>query len=270
LEELLADREFAYRDQDFRRVKHLIGALAGIALSEGKREFVYSRLARLVRARRLRSIQAYLDLVESDGSEVDGFINALTTNLTSFFREAHHFSALREFALARKADEIRVWSAACSTGEEAYSIAIVLAELSGLRVSIVASDVDTTCLSRAASGVYPAASVASLPGEIVRRSFLQGARERRGFVRVRKALRESIQFRRLNLIDSAWNVGTCSVIFCRNVFIYFDRATQQRIVEQLWDTLEPGGLLMTGHAENLSYAQGFERVGTTIYRKRDR
>lgn len=264
--------EFEFSDRDFERVRRLIHGCAGISLSAAKRQMVYSRLARRLRALRLNRFDDYLDRVESgDGAEQEAFVNALTTNLTSFFREPHHFPVLAEHAQRAGRRDYTVWCAASSTGEEPYSIAITLIEALGADapVRILATDVDTSVLEKAAAGIYPADRVEKLEPERLRRFFLRGTGVHSGLVKVRPEPRRLITFRQINLLASDWPVrGPIDAIFCRNVMIYFDRATQHRILERFEPLLHPGGLLFAGHSESLHHAADLFRLrGKTVYER---
>ena len=265
-------REFHFSHKDFERIRRLIHARAGISLSDAKQDMVYSRLARRLRARGLTRFSDYLELLQrGDETEWEAFINALTTNLTSFFREAHHFPLLAEHAARhRKRHTFHVWSCACSTGEEAYSIAISLAETFGTltpAVSILASDVDTQVLLKAEEGVYPMERVERLGQSRVKRFFLRGTGTQSGLARVRPELRNLVSFRRLNLLDPVWPArGPFDAIFCRNVMIYFDKATQAAMLQRFAPLLRPDGLLFVGHSENLFHVSDTFRLrGKTVY-----
>ena len=262
---------FAFTPRDFARIRTLIYRQAGIALTESKQEMVYSRLARRLRAKGLSSFEEYLDGLENgrDSEEWEAFTNALTTNLTSFFREAHHFPMLAEHLQNTKAP-LSIWCSASSTGEEPYSIAMTACEAFGTLtppVSIVATDIDTNVLETAANGVYPIERIDKMAQERVKRFFQRGKGERSGLVRVRPELRQLITFKPLNLLASSWPVsGPFDVIFCRNVMIYFDKPTQSRILERFVPLLKPEGLLFAGHSENFMYASdAFRLRGKTVY-----
>jgi chemotaxis protein methyltransferase CheR len=267
-----AEREFAFSARDFERVRKLIYAHAGIALNESKSNMVYSRLARRLRALGLASFDAYLQRLESDaGGEREAFINSLTTNLTSFFRESHHFPVLAERIrqVARERD-VALWCAASSTGEEPYSIAITALEAlasAHARVRILASDIDTHVLAQAERGVYAAEAVSRLGEARLHRFFLRGAGAQEGKVRVRPEVRVLVTFQRINLLDPAWPIRQrFDAIFCRNVMIYFDKPTQRRILERFAPLLNPGGLLFTGHSENLAHVRDlYDSRGRTVY-----
>lgn len=266
-----ASKLFEFTARDFARVRELIYRQAGISLSESKQEMVYSRLARRLRARNMTSFEAYLDALErgGDSEEWQAFTNALTTNLTAFFREAHHFPVLAEHIRKAKAP-LSIWCAAASTGEEPYTIAMTVCEaFDSLNppVSIVATDIDTNVLDTAANGVYPVERVDKMPKERLRRFFQRGKGERSGLVRVRPELRQLITFKPLNLLGTSWPVsGPFDAIFCRNVMIYFDKPTQGRILERFVPLMKPDGLLFAGHSENFMYAShAFKLRGKTVY-----
>ncbi|MFT4099696.1 MAG: CheR family methyltransferase [Burkholderiaceae bacterium] len=268
-----ADREYAFSDADFEQVRGLIHEHAGIALADSKRDMVYSRLARRLRALGLDSFDVYLRrLAQPDSPEWQSFVNALTTNLTSFFREAHHFPILAEHLRARyQGRPLAIWCNAASTGEEPYSLAMTACEaFDTLRppVRILASDIDTNVLAAAQAGVYTQDRVDGMAPERLRRFFLRGQGANAAKVRVRRELVELIRFRRLNLLDPAWPIrGPLDAIFCRNVMIYFDKATQLRILERFHPLLRADGLLFAGHSESFPRsAHLFELQGKTVYR----
>lgn len=270
-------REFDYTAEDFERVRKMIHDRAGIALAAGKNEMAYSRLAKRLRALGLRAFRPYLALLADPGhAEWEHFINALTTNQTDFFREAHHFPALREHALEharnRPGVPLRVWSAAASTGEEPYSIAITLCEAFGRPdppARVLATDLDTTVLEHAREGIYAGDRVAQLDPVRLKRFFWRGTGTRDGQVRVRDEIRELVDFRALNLREHHWDVeGPFDAIFCRNVLIYFDKPTQRGVLERLAARLAPHGLYFAGHSESLLHAGDlFAPIGRTIYRR---
>jgi len=261
---------------DFQRARSLLSSIAGIALNDSKKMMVASRLAKRLRATGLDSFPAYLDRVEAESEEWPHFVNALTTNLTAFFREPYHFPILIEHVLkAREAAPSRpvtVWSAGCSTGQEPYSIAMALVEAFGTMappVRIVASDIDTDALACAARGTYPLAKLEGLEPERLKRFFQRGTGANEGFARVHPQLRELIDFKRVNLSEATWPVPeTIAAIFCRNVMIYFSRDTQATLVRRFAQRLAPDGLLFAGHSENLHYVAGdlYKACGRTVYR----
>lgn len=262
---------FDFTPRDFARVRTLIYRQAGISLSEAKREMVYSRLARRLRAKGMTSFEQYLDGLErgDDNAEWEAFTNALTTNLTSFFREAHHFPLLAEHMRKMKAP-LSIWCSAASTGEEPYSIAITMCEAFGTLtppVSIIATDIDTNVLETAANGVYPIERIEKMAQDRVKRFFQRGKGERSELVRVRPELRQLITFKPLNLLAPSWPVsGGFDVIFCRNVMIYFDKPTQSKILARFVPLMKPEGLLFAGHSENFMYASDSLKLrGKTVY-----
>jgi chemotaxis protein methyltransferase CheR len=266
------DREFLFTVQDFERVQKMIYARAGISLNKSKQDMVYSRLARRLRATGISNFKDYLALLGSDNEEEwEAFVNSLTTNLTSFFREPHHFPLLTEHALKQsKRHHINLWSSAASTGEEPYSMAMTLVDAFGSftpPVSIIASDVDTNVLAKAEAGVYPMERVEKLSTDIVKRFFLKGAGSQAGMVKVRPELQALIAFRQINLLDNDWPIrGPLDAIFCRNVMIYFDKDTQLRILERFAPLLQPDGLLFAGHSESFHNAgHVFTLRGKTVY-----
>ncbi len=266
-------RQFTFTDADFRRVCGLIHARAGIALGEHKREMVYSRLSRRLRARGLTSFDAYLAPLErdADAPEWEAFVNALTTNLTAFFREPHHFPLLAAH-VAALARPVSVWCAAASTGEEPYSIAMTLAETLGHHAGasrVHATDIDTQVLARAQAGVYPAERVSALDATRLRRFFLRGRGPEDGRVRVRPELARMVTFDVLNLRDPHWRLPVpFDIVFCRNVMIYFDKSMQAQILQRLARCLVPGGLLFAGHSENFTQlTREFQLRGQTVYQR---
>jgi chemotaxis protein methyltransferase CheR len=277
---VIETREFAYTRDDFERVRRYIHERAGIALAPGKSEMVYSRLAKRVRALGIGTFDAYLALLDDAAHpEWEHFVNALTTNQTDFFREAHHFPILAQHALSLFAQHaqplgrpVRVWSAASSTGEEPYTIAMTMCEAFGRfdpPVRILATDLDSKVLATGQDGVYPLERIAGVEPERVKRFFLKGKGAREGMVRVRDELRALVEFRPLNLRDTSWDVqGPFDAIFCRNVLIYFDKPTQRGVLERLAQRLAPDGLYFAGHSESLLHAADlFSPRGRTVYRK---
>ena len=250
-------KEFAFTHHDFERVRAMIRDCAGIALADGKHEMVYSRLARRLRATGLASFTDYLDQLERNAlqGEWQAFTNALTTNLTSFFREPHHFPILAEHARSRT--HLSVWCSASSTGEEPYSIAMTLCDVYRTLtppVTITATDIDTEVLGTAAQGIYPVERVQSLSSEQLRKYFLKGKGSQGGQVRVRPELRQLIDFRPLNLLGQDWSLKPpFDIIFCRNVMIYFDKPTQRQILSRFVQLMKPDALLFAGHSENFLY-----------------
>ena len=267
------DRDLAFSAADFERVRAMIRAKAGIDLGPAKQNMVYSRLQRRVRERGDASFAAYLDSLRGETDpEWQEFINCLTTNLTAFFREPHHFEMLaRHLPDWGKAGPVRLWSCAASTGEEPYSIAMTVAE-AGLppgRVQIEASDIDTRVLATAAEATYTLDAVRGLSDQRLRRFFLRGVGRHEGKVRVQPTLAGQVALRSFNLLSGTWPGQRYEAIFCRNVMIYFDRPTQRQVLERLCAVLRPGGLLFVGHSENFTEHRDLvELVGKTTYRLR--
>ncbi|MDB5805659.1 MAG: cheR36H [Betaproteobacteria bacterium] len=270
---IVVPNEFNMSSRDFERICQLIRRRAGIALNSSKRTMVYSRLARRLRATGKGSFEEYLDWLEGagGGAEWQDFVNALTTNLTSFFREAHHFPVLEEhLRKLRGRERINIWCCAASTGEEPYTIAISAMEAFASLdppVRIIATDIDTSVLDTARAGAYRDDAVAKLPPEILRKYFLRGSGANAGYVRVRPEVAAMVTFRPLNLLDPQWSLRTgFDAIFCRNVMIYFDKETQFAILRRFAPLLGPGGLLFVGHSENFSQARDiFHLLGKTVY-----
>ncbi|WP_456267410.1 chemotaxis protein CheR [Kushneria sp. AK178] len=269
--EVAESRDLKLTHEDFERVRRLIHERAGIALALHKKEMVYSRLARRLRMLGLNQFKAYLDLLDghAESQEWEHFVNALTTNLTSFFREAHHFPILADHVRAQ-GDNVRVWCCAASTGEEPWSLAMTLTEALGPRASnarIVATDIDTKALATAAAGIYPINQIEKLSMEQRKRFFMRGVGARSGVARVNPALLAMVEYRQLNLLEARWNVeGPFDAIFCRNIMIYFDKPTQKRILERFAPLLKPNGLLFAGHSENFTYLTDVFRLrGHTVY-----
>lgn len=266
--------EFVWTESDFHLVQKLIYQRAGINLHDGKHAMVYSRLSRRLRDTGHQSFKAYLgSLATDDGPEWQEFVNALTTNLTSFFREQHHFAILAQhFQSEPRRTEWRVWCSAASTGEEPYSIAMTalesLDEPHGL--SILASDVDSKVLALAAQGVYKMDDLKGVSEARMRRFFLRGTAGNQGLARVKPELQSVIDFRNVNLIRDDWSAQPLfDVVFCRNVMIYFDLPTQRKVLERIHRVMVPGGLLFVGHAENLNESGDlFALRGKTVYARR--
>lgn len=265
-------QRLALSDAHFRRICQLIYQRAGIVLADHKRDMVYNRLVRRLRTLELDDFGRYLSMLEANpnSAEWQAFINSLTTNLTAFFREAHHFPVLADHARRRSGGEYRVWSAAASTGEEPYSLAITLADTLGTapgRWKVVASDIDTEVLQKAQSGIYRQDELKTLSPQQLQRYFMRGTGPHDGLVRVRSELANAVEFSMVNLLEKQYNVaGPFDAIFCRNVMIYFDKTTQQEILRRFVPLLKPDGLLFAGHSENFSnLVREFSLRGQTVY-----
>jgi chemotaxis protein methyltransferase CheR len=266
-------------DTEFEFIRHVIGENAGIVLGPNKRQLVQGRLARRLRELHLGSYEEYCDHVRNSGpEELVGLINALTTNVTSFFRENHHFEALASYMLPeafqrnRQSRRLRIWSAGCSSGEEAYCIAMVAREAMppGQKwdLKILATDIDSEVVATAQRGVYPLDRSVSISEERLRRHFRKGTGDNVGSVKVQPDVAQLISFRTLNLMHPWPMSGQFDVVFCRNVMIYFDQPTRERLVQRFSEIVVPDGYLCLGHSESIHGAVGpFKLVGKTIYRR---
>jgi chemotaxis protein methyltransferase CheR len=269
----VADREFHFQARDFARVRSLIYDRAGISLHDGKQAMVYSRLSRRLRETGHASFESYLQWLESASGaqahqEWQEFINCLTTNLTSFFREEHHFHTLAEWLKNRGSQPTRIWCCAASTGEEPYSLAMTVAETLGPNapVKILASDIDTKVLHTASRAVYDA-DARGLSQQRLKQFFLRGTGANTGYIRVKPELTRMIEFRPFNLMQTQWQLGDpFDVVFCRNVMIYFDNPTQRKVLERIHGVMKPKGLLFVGHSENFTESRDiFVLKGKTVY-----
>ena len=272
-------------DDDFDAFRALIYEASGISLSDGKRALVCSRLSKRLRQLGLVTYSDYYDYLQSqdpNGAELQEMINCITTNKTEFFREAHHFQFLRqklfpqwqERAKLTGGRRLRIWSAACSTGEEPYTIAMTLAEhfrnLAAWDAKILASDIDTEVLARARSGIYAAERMDGITAEMLPRYFLRGMGAHAGKFRVRPEVQRLVTFRQINFVEEVWPIrAKFDAIFCRNALIYFNRESQKKIVNRLIDHLAPGGHLFLGHSENADWlTERLVILGQTVYRPR--
>ena len=261
-------REFDWTSADFDRVQSLIYQRAGISLHDGKHAMVYSRLSRRLRDTGHQSFRDYLGWLENHDPEWQEFVNALTTNLTSFFREHHHFQILSDHLCASKShDNWRVWCSAASTGEEPYSIVMTAMEALGTNAhfKLTASDIDSKVLATAAKGVYRFENMKNVTEPQLQKFFLRGKGANSGMVRVKSELQRFV-----NLIRDDWPFReNFDVVFCRNVMIYFDAPTQRKVLERIHRVMAPGGLLFVGHAENFSESRDlFVLKGKTVYERR--
>ncbi|HXZ58772.1 MAG TPA: protein-glutamate O-methyltransferase CheR [Steroidobacteraceae bacterium] len=272
-------RKLTFGEEDFAALRELVKRHTGIHLSEQKREMVYGRLSRRLRALGLESFRAYRELLErGDGEELVQFCNAITTNLTAFFREAHHFQYLREQLLgaraadARSSRRLRLWSAGCSSGEEPYSLAMTIHEaLADARrwdIKVLATDLDTEVLGRGERGVYEEERVRGLSAARLERFFRREGSGAGASYSVTRELRGLITFRELNLMHALPMKGPFDAIFCRNVVIYFDKDTQRELFARMARLQRPGDLLFLGHSESLyRVCDEYTLVGKTIYRR---
>ncbi|MGM0542026.1 MAG: CheR family methyltransferase [Pseudomonadota bacterium] len=273
----MSEREFDFTEQDFKRVQKIVYDFAGIDLNQSKINLVYNRLAKRIRFLTLTSFGQYLDYVEAQGeSEFIQLINSVTTNLTFFFRENHHFEYLAEQVIPSllisnaASRKIRIWSAGCSTGEEPYSLAIMLKEKvpSDWDAQVIATDLDSSVVQTGLNGVYTIDRLKGVSDARQKRWFLKGSGSKDGYVKVKPELQEIIKFDQLNLM-SEWPIkDSIDVIFCRNVVIYFDKPTQSKLFDRYADRLPIGGHLFIGHSESLyKVCNRFELLGQTIYKK---
>jgi chemotaxis protein methyltransferase CheR len=271
---VMQGREFVWTDADFSRVQSLIYQRAGINLHDGKHAMVYSRLSRRLRETGHTSFRDYLSWLEThDGPEWQEFVNALTTNLTAFFREQHHFEIFAAHLKSRPAGSPwKVWCNAASTGEEPYSIVMTAFETLGnnAQFKLTASDIDSKVLASAAQGVYRLDNLKGLTQDRLQRFFMRGKDSNAGLIRVKPELRKAIEFLSVNLIRDDWPFKEpFDVVFCRNVMIYFDAPTQRKVLERIHRVLKPGGMLFVGHAENFSESRDlFTLRGKTVYERR--
>lgn len=271
---------FEFTDRDFTRLRDLVRQLTGISLSDQKRELVYGRLTRRLRALGIANFRDYCDFLEANlDHELEHFTNAITTNLTSFFRENHHFEMIAGEPLhgwlTRRLQEngrLRFWSAGCSTGEEAYSLAITLAEtipdVFNRDVKILATDLDTNVVATGRAGIYPENRIEALSGERKRTWFQKGSGDSTGMVKVADELRGMVTFNPLNLMGDWPMRGPFDIIFCRNVVIYFDKPTQATLFDRYANMLCDDGVLFIGHSETMAeICTRFDLVAKTMYRK---
>lgn len=272
-----SNREFNFQENDFKRVQKIVYDFAGIDLNDSKKNLVYNRLSKRIRFLEQNSFNEYLNYVEQVGEEeFVHLINAITTNLTFFFRENHHFEYLANTIIPEllkknaASKKIRIWSAGCSTGEEPYSIAIVLKESvpAGWDAKVVATDLDTNVINTGRTGVYPVDRLKGVSDARKKRWFLKGSGAQEGLAKVKPELQDSIEFGQLNLMDEWHHKATIDVIFCRNVVIYFDKPTQSRLFNRYADLLPSNGHLLIGHSESLyKVCDRFDLLGQTIYQK---
>jgi len=279
---ILDDTRLSITDAEFRRLREYIHEHTGIALSEHKKALVCSRLSKRLRHHGLKHYSEYYRLlVENDpqGDELMAMINSITTNKTDFFREPHHFSFLKEIVFPdysknpNRERPLRMWSAASSTGEEAYTLAMTALEampsFNEHDIRILATDIDTDVLSRAANGIYTNNQAKQIPRDLLQRYFFRGMGSNEGNVMAKPRLKALIQFNWLNLQHNPWPMHSkFDVIFCRNVLIYFDKPTQLRIFQRMADVLKPNGYLMLGHSESMhGLSNLYKPVGHSIYQR---
>lgn len=275
----MQSREFDYTDQDFNHIRDLVGEKTGIVLTDSKKELVYSRISRRLRDLGMNSFSEYRQMLASGHArEMEQFTNAITTNLTSFFRENHHFEFLKnelipELRKKKGGDRsLKIWSAGCSTGEEVYSICMTLHEalpdITQWDVKILATDLDSDVLAAAQAGIYDAERVEGMDRALLQKWFMKGQGANSGKVKVNSSLQSMVSFKQLNLMEPWPMKNRFDIIFCRNVLIYFDKDTQGRLVNRYGELLEDHGRLFVGHSENLlKVTNRYSLLGKTIYKK---
>ena len=269
-------KEFKFTNKDFNYIRELVLAKTGINLSEGKSDMVYSRLTRRLRTLNLNQFAEYLNLLKNeDEGELVHFVNAITTNLTSFYRENHHFEYLSKTLLPKlmkkKSDRrLRIWSAGCSTGEEPYSIAMVISEIMGKTrnwdIKILATDLDSNVVDMASNGIYMQNKLTGVSDKRLKRFFK--INNSSGEVKAGQEIRDQITFKQLNLMHEWPFKGPFDFIFCRNVVIYFNKDTQRELFDRYANYTVDGGHLFIGHSESLfKVCDRYKLLGNTIYRK---
>ncbi len=273
---VISNREFVLTDRDFNTIRKIVSDRTGIVLSDGKRDMIYGRLVRRLRTLGLSGFSEYCDLISrEDGGELSEFINAITTNLTAFFRENHHFEFLENellpFIMENKKDhKLRIWSAGCSSGEEPYSIAMTVRENipDSWDIKILATDLDTNMVNKASAGVYDEGRVSGLDEKRLRRWVKKGRGSNSGMIKISDELRNIITFKQLNLMNDWPFKGPFDFIFCRNVVIYFSKDTQRILFNRFADLLPDGGHIFIGHSESMfNVCDRFKLLGKTIYKK---
>lgn len=272
------DREFEFTDADFALIAKMVNKNTGIVLADHKRSMVYGRLARRLRELKMNSFKEYCNFVENDKSEQElvNFVNAITTNLTGFFRENHHFEHLKDFLQEKLkkpplGKRIRIWSSASSSGQEPYSIAMTVNETirncEQWDIKILATDIDTNMVATGAKGIYAPEAAEKIPASLLKR-YANRERREEGDYKMSDSLKKLISFKQLNLMNDWPMKGPFDVIFCRNVVIYFDKETQKKLFDKMADILAPDGLLYIGHSESLfNVSDRFELIDRTTYRK---
>ncbi len=272
-------KKISLSDDEFNKLRSLVFKVSGISLADTKKELVISRFSRRVKGLKLNSFSEYYNLLVSPSgfTEVQNFINSITTNKTDFFRESHHFDfIISNFIpeiLAKGKKPVRIWSAACSTGEEPYTIAMVmhrhLVEPYSIPVKIFASDIDTNALKTASAGVYDSQTISPIPEHYLKRYFLRGKDNNKGLFKIKNEIREMVTFKKLNFIAEEYPItNTFDIIFCRNVIIYFNAETKKLVISKILRFLNEGGYLMMGHSETLfNIIDGLVYLKNTIYQK---
>lgn len=271
-------------ENEFRKIASYIEKNVGIKMPPEKRLMMQSRLASRLKALHLDSYKQYIDYVfsgkDANNNEIIMMIDAMTTNLTEFFREPQHFEFMRNVVLPGYAQQgrgkIKLWSAGCSTGQEPYTLSMVMSEyirqnpLSSIRdYSVLATDISTKVLDKAASAIYPMDAVKGIPKQTMHQYFLKGKDPKNPSVRLKQEIRDRVNFMRLNFMDDDYGFrDTLQIIFCRNVLIYFDKTNQERVINQFLRYLEPGGYLFLGHSETIfGMTLPFRTVAPTVFQR---
>ena len=275
------EREFVFSDKDFEKIRKFVKEETGITLSDAKKNMVYGRLSRRLRALDIKSFNEYIDIVSEGESEEKGnFVNAITTNLTSFFREEHHFDYVKNTVVPQvlknnsHTKKIRIWCAGCSTGEEPYSLSMALHEsisdIQSWDIKILATDLDTNVLEHCRRGVYDIDRIVGLSQSRKANWFLKGKGDHSGSVKIDPRLQSLITFKQLNLMQGWPMKGPFDFMFCRNVVIYFDKPTQKILFDRYADLVKDDGYLFLGHSESLyNVSTRFQLLGNTIYQKKN-
>lgn len=271
----MIEKQTTLKEKDFKKISRLVYSYSGICLKPGKEALVRARLLKRLRILKLDAISDYLGFLESDDGrdELHQMIDVMTTNKTSFFRENAHFDYMRNELIPKLNNrKIRFWCAACSSGQEPYSLAILLREfmpdIDRLDAKILATDISHRMIERGKAGQYSAASILDVPAQLVNKYFNRIKENGTSEYKVKEQIRRMVVFGRLNLMESWPMKGPFDAIFCRNVMIYFDRDTQQRLLERFWDLTKPGGFMFVGHSEGLSaISHRFQYIKPAIYRK---
>lgn len=280
---LLSHRSMSLSDREFKMFRELIFEKSGINLHDGKKELLRTRLGSRIRVKELSSFKDYYDLIKKDktDNELMGLLDAISTNLTSFFREINHFHFLEKNIipeiLARGGESnnkvLRCWSAGCSSGEEPYTIVLSLLENSEVSgswgIKMLATDISVEMLEKATRAVYAEEKIETVPKSMIRKYFVKGTKDKEGLYRVRQEISELVQFKRFNLMTKDFPFKhKFDFIFCRNVMIYFDKPTQEVLIAKFYDALAKGGYLLIGHSESLTGIQHqFKYMLPTIYKK---
>ncbi len=272
---------YELRDIDFEKISRLVYEQCGINLHAGKKELVKARLSKRLREGKIKSFADYYRHVTTKEGmdELVTMLDSISTNLTSFFREQSHFRKLQEIVPVMvgmsnggpPVSKLKVWSAGCSTGEEPYSLAMTIKEITDGRaidLKILATDISTRVLKTAADGVYSRDKIKNIPPLLLRKYFQVGQNQWKGYYRVKRELRDTIQFRRFNLMETLSAEGLFDIIFCRNVMIYFDKETQGALIDRFYGCLKKGGYFFVGHSESLTgLRQQFQYIEPSVYRK---